>query len=152
MENFMPEDAVPHYALEAINRFLGTLGTMNETKFTIPCIDGLREFVTNWDHFKNNTVVAKRFLGELQTHLRDCRNCGGLPDQSLGDAELPIVECLAVIFREESLKQPTRQQPPAQASLLRFFEEEGEWRIGDGNLITDFYYFILPMTVEAATA
>lgn len=150
MESSMPDESVPHYALEAVNRFLGTLGTKNENKYTTPCIEGLREFVNRWDHFKSNTVVARRFLGELKAHLRECRACGGLPDQALGDAELPIVECLAAIFREDCLRQPTRQPSPAQASLMRFFEEDGEWRKGDGNIITDYYYFVIPQEITVS--
>lgn len=138
------QHALLHYALQALNRMRALLGTRHESRFMPPCISGIQEFVDRCDHFEANTIVASSFMQELQAHFRDCRPEGGLPDEEVGDCAFCIVECLANIFREDHLRQPTRQLPEPQAGLMRFFEDCGEWSKGDGNQASDYYYFIIP--------
>ena len=148
METLLVQEAVPHYGLQAVNRFQALMGTRHETKFMSHCIDSIREFVDRWEHFKVNTTIAKQFLDELTTLLHKCRPEEGAPDEYLEDCTFAIVECLANIFREDHLKQPTRQPAPAQANLMRLFEEHDEWNKGDGKVVTDYYYFVIPDAVN----
>lgn len=148
MDTNLPPEAVPFYGLQAVNRFTAVMGTAHETEFMPACIDGLREWLDRRQHFKDNTIIAKQFLDELDTHLYQCRPVGGIPDYALCDVALFIIECLATIFREDQLKQPTRQMSAAQATLLQFFEENAQWNKGDGQLVTDYYYFAIPNEVE----
>jgi hypothetical protein len=139
---------LPRYGSETEIRLRELLGTPHEDKFLPLCVDGIRALLDRWDHFKNNTIIAKRFLDELLNHFRACRPFGEIPDSGISDYTLPIVECLANIFKEDHLRQPTRQTPPAQANLMRFFEECGEWHKDDGKIATDYYYFTIPSNIK----
>ena len=150
MNNPIPLEAVPYYGLQAIHRLSPLLGTPYETAYLAYCIDGIQDFVESWDDFRYNTTIARLYQDDLIERLHQCRPIGGLDDKEISDCAFVMFECLANIFREAHLKQPTRQLPPAQASLMQFFEECGEWTKGDGNLVTDHYYFVIPSQIEAA--
>lgn len=149
METLMPREAVPHYGLQAVNRLRALKNARSEAALVTLCIGGIREFIDRWDHFQANTTVTAEFQEEFLRRLRDCRPEAGLPDEEIGDSVFAMFECLAAIFREDHLKQPTRQLPPAQASLMQFFEECGEWNKGDGTSVTDHYFFIIPNAAAA---
>ena len=141
-------ETLPHYGSQTEIRLRGLLGTSYEDRFLPQCIDGIRALLDRWDHFKDNTIVTKRFLEELSNHFRNCRPFEGIPDSAISDCTLPIFECLANIFREDHLRQPTLQPPLAQANLMLFFEECGEWHKEDGKLVTDYYYFTIPSATK----
>ena len=141
-------ETLPHYGAQTEIRLRGLLGTPLEDKYLPLCVDGIRALLDRWDHFKDNTIVAKRFLEELSNHFQNCQPFGGIPDSAISDCTLPILECLVNIFREDLLRQPTLRPPLAQANLMRFFEECGEWHKGDGKVVTDYYYFAIPSATK----
>lgn len=69
------------------------------------------------------------------------------PDAQLADAAFMLVEDMAALFRERSLRAPEAPVPPAEEALLAHFENCGEWQPADGATITDWYYVRLPALV-----
>lgn len=70
-------------------------------------------------------------------------------DAQLADAAFMLVEDMAALFRERSLRDPESPVPPAEEALLAHFESCGEWQPADGSLVTDWYYVRLPALVLA---
>lgn len=70
-------------------------------------------------------------------------------DAQLADAAFMLVEDMAALFRERSLRAPETPVPSAEEALLAHFENCGEWQPADGATVTDWYYVRLPALVLA---
>lgn len=70
-------------------------------------------------------------------------------DAQLADAAFMLVEDMAALFRERSLRAPETPVPSAEEALLAHFEHCGEWHPADGATVTDWYYVRLPALVLA---
>lgn len=111
------------------------------------CLKEIAEFGPN---YINNINVCLPFLTELKRHIHEL--CGGNQKQlsALHDLAFELVECFALIARENALAKVTQHKLPAQVEVMDFFENSGEWAHNDGTLVSDYYYRLIPERVQSA--
>lgn len=73
----------------------------------------------------------------------------GPSGERLDDTAFMLVEDMAALFRERSLREPEAPPRDVEQALLAHFERCGEWLPADGTTVTDWYYVRLPALVLA---
>lgn len=101
------------------------------------CREGLIELKTNADSYDRQIQIAAFFREELLTLL-----AGDISD----DVIFSLIEDLAVLMRERSLRRCT--VTPCEKKIFEYFEQSGNWEIGDGTLVSMFYYVHVPASIE----
>lgn len=115
------------------------------------CADGLRCLADNADEYDRLIARPNAFAAHFAAtgaHPDD----GSAPAPSaamLDDATFMLVEDMAALFRERSLRAPEDAPRHAEEALLAHFEHGGEWVPADGTTVTDWYYVRLPALVLA---
>lgn len=105
------------------------------------CLHEIAESGTDRIH---DIHVGFPFLTEAERTIRKLCAASSLPPELLHDLAFELVECFAVIAKENTLVPGARRISPAQAEVMRYFEESGEWAPDDGTLVTQYYYLLLP--------
>lgn len=101
------------------------------------CRAGLLELQANADDYDACTLVATFFKDELLRHLTE---------EVTDDTVFALIEDLAVIIREKTLRCSLATSE--EKKILEYFEQSGNWEIGDGTLISMFYYVHVPVVIE----
>ena len=108
------------------------------------CAQCLHEMGENLSLYTSGLQVSTLFFEELCKIIQSvCRDCD-IPVIAMLDKAFGLMECLAVIVRESTLRQKSAKALPAQADVMRYFEGCGHWMPGDGTLVTEFYYSRIP--------
>jgi len=133
----------------AAARLKGFLAEAPEPQLMRLCAESLQEMAENLHWYNSDITVATPFWEELCKTVRDM--CMDTESHSgvMHDMAFELIECLALISRESTLKQKTRPALPAQTDVMRYFEGCGHWTPGDGTLVTEYYYSRIP---EASTS
>lgn len=108
------------------------------------CARCLHEIAKSGPGCVHSIHVGFPFLTEAERTIRKLCAAGSLPPELLHDLAFELVECFAVIAKENALSTGARRISPAQAEVMRYFEESGEWAPDDGTLVTQYYYLLLP--------
>ncbi|EGY26493.1 hypothetical protein DA2_1229 [Desulfovibrio sp. A2] len=129
------------------------------------CADGLRCLADNADEYDRLIARPNAFAAHfaatvamLAPAAASFAATGAHPDDGsapapsaamLDDATFMLVEDMAALFRERSLRAPEDAPRHAEEALLAHFEHGGEWVPADGTTVTDWYYVRLPALVLA---
>lgn len=116
------------------------------------CARCLYEIAESGPRSIHNIHVGFPFLSEAERKIRTLCAAGSLPPELLYDLAFELVECFAVIAKENAMSKGARRVSPAQAEVMRYFEESGEWAPDDGTLVTQYYYLLISNEDPARTA
>jgi|GEM_PF-968675 len=115
-----------------------------EPQLMLLCAQGLHEMGENLHLYTSGLHVSAPFFEELcETVLSVCQD-SDIPVIAMHDKAFGLMECLAIIARESTLRQKRETALPAQTNVMRYFEGCGHWTPGDGTLVTEFYYSRIP--------
>ena len=107
------------------------------------CARGLEAVCAHLDRYRSGVVMTADFLKELGETAK------GVCGETCSDvqaASFALVELMALVMRETSLRAGT-VPTQAEAALLRYFEESGNWDPHDSTLVSDYYYRKIPMAL-----
>lgn len=111
------------------------------------CVQGLLEIADRYAKYKNSTVTGRRFMEELDESVRSILKEKDLAAKEMHSIAFQMIEAIAVVIREASLRESTQQPHAVQEAVMRYFEESGHWHPGDGSLVSDYYYNRIPIGV-----
>lgn len=121
------------------------------------CIDGLKSMLTCLHDYDNTIIKARLFCDSLCRNVRslnetaaDCHKYGwdgGV--EGICDLTFQLVEDLAVLMREKSLRHGGAFSSPGEQQLMQYFETCGSWFWGDATLVTEYYYMHLPLSMNS---
>jgi len=128
----------------AATRLKGAVDEAPDPQLMLLCAQSLHEMGENLHLYTSGLHISAPFFEELcETVLSVCRD-SDIPVIVMHDKAFGLMECLAIIARESTLRQKLETALPAQADVMRYFEACGHWTPGDGTLVTEFYYSHIP--------
>lgn len=65
----------------------------------------------------------------------------------INDAVFSLTEEVIILAREYSLRNGYANCSEDEKDLLAFFEKSGFWFLGDGTMVSEYYYVIIPTSV-----
>lgn len=104
------------------------------------CLHEAAEFGPSYIH---GIQVCLPFLDEVKEKINLLCGSGSCAPDQLHDLAFELIECFAVIAKENTLHKGTQHALPAQAEVMRFFEDSGEWAPGDGTVVSHYYHTLL---------
>ncbi|NHZ45491.1 hypothetical protein FVW27_02210 [Desulfovibrio sp. XJ01] len=120
------------------------------------CAAGLRCLAANAEQYDRLIVRPNAFAAHFAVTVAMLAPTAALANppaasahEQLDDAAFMLVEDMAALFRERSLRAPEDAPHEPEQALLAHFERCGEWLPADGTTITDWYYVRLPALVLA---
>lgn len=150
----------PHLELcvKSLEEAIGKVKGSGHEKCLAICIDGLKSMLTCLHEYDNTIIKARLFCDSLSRNAMslnetasDCRKYGwdGGVD-GICDLAFELVEDLAVLMREKSLRRGDEFSSPGEQRLMQYFETCGSWFWGDATLVTEYYYMHLPLSMNSA--
>lgn len=130
--------------MHAAARLKGVVDEAPEPQLMLLCAQGLHELAENLHWYTSGLTVSTPFFEELLETVQSVCQDEEVPVMVMHDKAFGLMECLAVIVRESSLRQKSEQTLPAQINVMRYFEGCGHWTPGDGTLVTEYYYSRIP--------
>ncbi|WP_190244580.1 hypothetical protein [Nitratidesulfovibrio sp. SRB-5] len=134
----------------------GPAGPTGPHGLRLLCAAGLRCLAANAKQYDRLIVRPNAFAAHFAATVAmlaptaALANPSGTPaDGQLDDAAFMLVEDMAALFRERSLRAPEDAPHEDEQALLDHFERCGEWLPADGTTVTDWYYVRLPALVLA---
>ncbi len=111
------------------------------------CLHEAAEFGPSYIH---SIRVCLPFLDEVKEKIDLLCGAESCRPEALHDLAFELIECFAVIAKENTLTKGTQPALPAQAEVMRFFEESGEWAPDDGTMVSHYYHTLLAGDSRAA--
>lgn len=108
------------------------------------CAGCLYEIADSGPSYTPDIHVGLAFLSQAEKIIQALYTADSASPELLHDLAFELVECFAVIAKENSLNGSARDATAAQAEVMRYFEESGEWSPNDGTLVTQYYYLRIP--------
>lgn len=130
--------------LKAAALFTHIAAETPDPKLVSLCAQGLTEMAENRQQYAACLEEAAPFWSELCETVRSVCAAANYSPATLYDKAFCLMECLAVITRENVLKSKAQTLLPAQADIMCYFEDCGHWAQGDGTLVSDYYYRRIP--------
>lgn len=135
-----------------------TPGTADHHSLRALCADGLRCIAAHAGEYDRLIARPNVFVTHFAASVAALAPTAALAatpsghdartmEDQLDDAAFMLVEDMAALFRERSLRAPEALRYDAEQALLDHFEQSGEWLPADGTTITDWYYVRLPALV-----
>ena len=126
----------------------------SENRFTV-CARALYEILACLADYDKNVVIARKFAEQLaadaEALLRVLAVREGEPGPDiaglLDELAFQMVEELAVIVREKTMRSEDEKARPGEAAVMDYFERRGFWFLGDQTLVTEYYYTGLPIAL-----
>lgn len=112
----------------------------NTAALTAQCKAGLQLLLRNPQSYDTHVTAPSPFTDHFLEALAQ------LPHP---DAVFGLFEDLVIFMREKSLRCHGDNACPVETSLLSHFETLGEWHMGDGTLVSEWYWVRLPLAVIA---
>ena len=121
------------------------------------CCDGLRVMMGKWESYIQKITTAEcflRFFSENIDNMLSCRACFESDKsvdytEKLEDIVFAITEEMAVLMREHCLRTGPDGISDEERKIMDFFETSGLWFLGDGTLVSEYYYVKLPTQIIA---
>lgn len=132
---------------QAASRLTTLAAEAEDPELTHICVQGLLEIADRYAKYKNTTVTGRRFMDELDESVRSLLKEKDFAAEEMHSVAFQMIEAIAVVIREASLRESTQQPRAAQEAVMRYFEESGHWHPGDGSLVSDYYYNRVPIGV-----
>lgn len=107
------------------------------------CAQALREIVSNAGEYCLSTNLTSLFLNEAIECVQTINLKHNIDSNEFYDVCFSLFECLAVMIRENCRKKSGSQLRPDQHTVMYFFETSRQWKKGDGNMVSDYYYTLL---------
>lgn len=119
------------------------------------CCRGLNTIMQNWEAYTRRCVSSARFLQCFCANiyrLREYALAGKDAAARQGPGELDdivfaLTEEMAVLMREYILRSGYECASLAEQGVFEFFETSGRWFLGDGTLVSEYYYVVLPTRI-----
>lgn len=119
------------------------------------CCQGIKIIMNNLDSYIKNIITAERFFNDFAANIDDMLFClKRLQEEKelnyayrLEDLVFALNEEMAVLMREHCLRTGAMDPNEDEIKFLDFFEMSKNWFLGDGTLISEFYYVTLPTRV-----
>ncbi|MDR2891549.1 MAG: hypothetical protein LBV80_00450 [Deltaproteobacteria bacterium] len=142
---------------ERCQRQLDKLARNRDTganRFSV-CARGLSEILTSLDDYDKNVVIAHKFADSLAANAEAITqemifHEGEPTDEAMGhlyELAFQMVEDLAVIVREKTMRSAVEVPSPGELDVMDYFERRGFWFLGDDTLVTEYYYTGLPIAL-----
>ena len=129
---------------QAASLFKDSASEAPDPQLMMLCAQSLFEMAENMHAYIADLTVSTVFFEELRTSVWSvCQEKDASP-VAMHDKAFGIMECLAVLSRESTLREENRSALPVQKDLMRYFEGCGHWTPGDGTLVTEYYYSRIP--------
>lgn len=142
----------PSDCRRAADAFASLSAQVRAAEIPLLCHAVLLAFSETPEPFSEDIVICRAFLDEARSTIRlICTGALAHPDK-LFDQSFALLECLAVLGREVAFRKGPQQVHPAQAELMRYFEQSGHWRQDDGTLVTEYYYREVPRNLPFDSA
>lgn len=117
------------------------------------CSAGLRALASQAELYDEQIVTMREFIPHFEEELLQLREntpssrhaVGELP--GVWDAAFALLEDIVVFMREKVLRTGFAEAMESERSTLRYFENCGHWKAGDGTLVSEAYYVTLPATI-----
>ncbi len=143
--------------LEQCKRQLDRIAHTRETganRFSI-CAQGLSAILTSLKDYDKNVVITHRFADSLAANaeamVRELVFYEGEliiePMGRLDELAFQMVEELAVIVREKTMRSGIEEYSAGERNVMDYFERRGFWFLGDETLVTEYYYTGLPIAL-----
>jgi hypothetical protein len=128
----------------AATRLKDVVDEAPEPQLMLLCAQSLHEMGENLHLYTSGLHVSAPFFEELcETVLSVCQD-SDIPVIAMHDKAFGLMECLAIIARESTLRQKLETALPVQADVMRYFEGCEHWTPGDGTLVSEIYYSRIP--------
>lgn len=118
----------------------------------------LKGISAKWDGYAGNITVAECFLGFFSENVRQLAIClddksgrGGILD-CLCDVMFALTEDAAVLMREYALRTGYTGMNQDELDFMDYFDASGRWFLGDGTMVSEYYYVRVPVRVIAEYA
>lgn len=119
----------------------------------------LKAITGKWSSYADNIIVAECFLGFF------CENVGRLlqcleamrekPEEreeilaEFAEVVFAITEETAVLMREYALRTGYSGLNQDELDFMDYFDASGRWFLGDGTMVSEYYYVRVPVRVIA---
>lgn len=119
------------------------------------CCHGIKIIMNKLDSYNTNIITAQRFFDDFAANIDDMLFClKHLQEEKelsyayrLEDLIFALNEEMAVLMREHCLRTGPVDLNEDEIKFLDFFEKSGHWFLGDGTMISEYYYVTLPTRV-----
>lgn len=108
------------------------------------CAGSLQEMADIGTEFTNGIYVGLPFLVEANQKIHTLCAANTAYPELMHDLAFELMECLAVLAKEDALRMRGQYVPIAQMETMRHFESSGEWSADDGALVTEYYHRLIP--------
>ncbi len=146
----MPEpipEQIRATCLKAADCLMLLASQAREPRLMEVCSLGLREYAHQYYAYQSCVKTAAPFIQELAAEVSGLCPGGSHSPDGGHDMAFVLVEALALIMREAVLRKGNHQPTSEQEAVMRYFEQSGHWRHGEGSLVTDYYYTRIPIDV-----
>ncbi len=115
------------------------------------CAGAMRILAGHAEEYDREINDSRGFVKHFQETIQDMvsflKGSGSFaPDPDVAyEKAFVLVEELAVFMREKHLRSACGSENKVCRKLLDFFESSGHWRPGDGTMVTEYYYVVLPV-------
>ena len=138
---------------ERLERIAETRGADNN-RFSV-CARALFEILACLSDYDKNVVISRKFVDSLAANaeamLQVLSDSTGksAPELAgrLDELAFQMVEELAVIVREKTMRSGLESARPGEVAIMDYFERRGFWFLGDQTLVTEYYYTGLPIAL-----
>lgn len=110
------------------------------------CAQALREVSSNADEYCSSTILTVLFMDEAMELVNAIVQDENTSSNELYDYCFGLLECLAAMIKENCRSKSGEQLRQDQRNIMHFFETSGEWRKGDGSLVSEYYYELLAIS------
>lgn len=119
------------------------------------CCQGIKAIRDKLDSYTENIVTAGCFSQFFAENINCVASC--LPELQVEDSRghaarlddivFALTEEMAVLMREHCLRTGFAGLSNDERLLMDFFETSGHWFLGDGTMVSEYYYVTLPTRV-----
>lgn len=113
-----------------------------DPELTRACSNALLDIAECADAYEGKIEVGSLFLRELWVAMAGMEQIKNVTRLALHDWIFNLFEALAILTREETLRD--NKARPAQAEAMRYFTKSGHWLPEDATLVAEYFYRKLP--------
>ena len=116
-----------------------------EPELARACSEALFDMAERASVYESTIQIANRFLKEFHAAISGLGKVKNATRNALHDWTFEVFEALAILAREDALRNHTVR--PAQAKAIRYFTESGHWMPDDPTLVSEYYYHKIPASL-----
>lgn len=109
-----------------------------EPELTHACSNVLLDIAEYADSYEGKIEIGSLFLKEFRVAMSSMEQIKKVTRLALHDWIFNLFEALAILTREETLRNNNAR--PAQAEAMRYFTKSGHWLPEDATLVAEYFY------------